>query len=73
MGLSDFIADQLRRPSGFFGRHVATRFMSWASADINVRLDGHCAIRSAKRKSLCRLQPGGPDPRVTSTVRAYSV
>ena len=37
MGVQDFIAGQLRKPTGFFGRHVAARFMRWANAEINLR------------------------------------
>ena len=37
MGVQDFIAGQLRKPTGFFGRHVTARFMSWANAEINLR------------------------------------
>jgi ubiquinone/menaquinone biosynthesis C-methylase UbiE len=35
MGLYEFIASQLRKPSGFCGRHLASRFMNWSNADLN--------------------------------------
>jgi len=33
----DFIAGQLRRPTGFFGRHIAARYMTWVNVEINRR------------------------------------
>lgn len=35
MGLSEFVAGQLRNPSGFFGRFVMSRFFNRSSAAIN--------------------------------------
>jgi ubiquinone/menaquinone biosynthesis C-methylase UbiE len=37
MGVQDFIAGQLRKPTGFFGRHVAARFLNWVNVEINLR------------------------------------
>jgi SAM-dependent methyltransferase len=35
MGLWNFMASQLRKPSGFCGRYLASRFMNWSNADLN--------------------------------------
>jgi ubiquinone/menaquinone biosynthesis C-methylase UbiE len=37
MGAKDFIAGQLRRPTGYFGRHIAARYMTWVFVQINQR------------------------------------
>jgi hypothetical protein len=37
MGAKDFIAGQLRRPAGFFGRLIAARYMTWVKVEINQR------------------------------------
>ena len=37
MGLQDFIAGQLRQPTGFFGRHIAARYMTRVNVEINQR------------------------------------
>lgn len=37
MGAKDFIAGQLRQPTGWFGRNIAARYMTWANKEINRR------------------------------------
>lgn len=35
MGMHSFVASQLRKPSGFYGRHLLSRFLNKANADLN--------------------------------------
>jgi SAM-dependent methyltransferase len=37
MSAKDFIAGQLRRPTGCFGRYIAARYMTWVNVEINQR------------------------------------
>jgi arsenite methyltransferase len=35
MGLRKYIGSQLRKPSGFFGRHLTSRYLNWINKDLN--------------------------------------
>ncbi len=59
MGFTDFVARQLRQPSGFFGRHVAARFMSWANTDLNQRTLEAMSIEPSDR--VLEIGPGPGD------------
>ena len=49
MGVPEFFADQLRNPTGFFGRVVMSRFFDRSSAAINQLTMASLALRPADR------------------------
>lgn len=49
MGLYDFMASQLRKPSGLCGRHLTSRFMNWANVDLSQRTFESLALKPDDR------------------------
>ena len=45
MGVSEFMASQLRKPSGFFGRFVTSRLLNRANVGINQLTLASLALR----------------------------
>lgn len=57
MGFQDFIARQLRKPTGFFGKHVAARWMTRANSEMN-----RCTLQALSVQSDDHVLEVGPGP-----------
>ena len=59
MSAKDFIAGQLRRPSGYFGRHIAARYMTWVNVQINQQTLEALSVQPGDR--VLEVGPGSGD------------